>query len=110
MKKVFLLLCAVVFTTLVMSFTISKGRQYGGSASVSVDVYASIYTSEGVKKGDKTDSFNLESNVRCSYSEASDAKQALKDDLERQKSNRMKSGDISEFSSSIYYDIDSCDN
>jgi hypothetical protein len=110
MKKVFLATCAVVCTALIlMSFKAATGKHYGGSANAVVTTYKAIYTPSGVKKGEQIDSYTLDAVVECKYDNTDAAKAALKSEIESEKIKKQKLGEISEFTKSITFYIDSCE-
>jgi hypothetical protein len=110
MKKVFLATCAVVFTALIlMSFKADTDKHYGGSANAVVTTYKAIYSPSGAKKGEQIGSYTIDAVVKCEYDNTSAARAALKNEIEYEKINKEKLGEISEFTTSITYYVDSCE-
>lgn len=111
MKKTASIILSLLLTVFVLvSFKSITEKHYGGSANVSVVVYDAIYLPEGTKKGKKSNEFKLDSTVNCSYDDIASAKSALKNDLENQMLSKQGTGKIAEFSTTINYDINSCEN
>ncbi len=111
MKNIFKICTVVLSIALIaMGFKINQVKNYGGTASVTITTYKVKFDGYKYVPADKITSAVLEAEARCRYANETEAKSALKTDLDGLKLTKNEYGKvIAEFTSSISYSISSCE-